>query len=365
MLARQTGFGKTDIQYQQRIEKADREYWREAASLSQMLLGPISHQLASQRLLVVPDGALQYVPFGALPKPHSPEDKATVGSPSQTPLIADHEIVSLPSASVLAVLRQEIKKRPLASKMVAVVADPVFESDDPRVGSKRSAVKPAANPPLSDSIAPAADLRRTIRAMGLSSEALIVSRLPATREEANSILSLVPEGSGLKIFDFNANRAFAMGSELGQYRIVHFATHGFLNGEHPELSGLVLSLVDEQGNPQDGFLRLHDIYNLKLPAELVVLSACNSGLGKEVRGEGLVGIVRGFMYAGAARVVASLWKVEDDATAALMKRFYQRMLEEKQTPAKALRMAQLDLLKQKRWQFPFYWAAFILQGEWK
>ena len=178
-------------------------------------------------------------------------------------------------------------------------------------------------------------------------------------------MTLIPEGAGLKVFDFNANRAVAMGPELGQYRIVHFATHGFLNGEHPELSGLVLSLVDERGHPQDGYLRVHDIYNLKLPVELVVLSACNSGLGKEIRGEGLVGIVRGFMYAGAARVVASLWKVEDEATAALMKRFYQRMLQEGQPPAKALRMAQLDIWQQKRWQSPYYWAAFVLQGEWK
>jgi CHAT domain-containing protein len=156
-----------------------------------------------------------------------------------------------------------------------------------------------------------------------------------------------------------------MGPEIGQHRIVHFATHGFLNEEHPELSGLVLSLVDEQGRHQDGFLRLHDIYNLNLPVDLVVLSACNSALGKEIRGEGLVGIVRGFMYAGAARVVASLWKVEDEATAELMKRFYQKMIKENQTPAAALRAAQVEMWKQKRWQFPYYWAAFVLQGEWK
>ena len=178
-------------------------------------------------------------------------------------------------------------------------------------------------------------------------------------------MALVPDGAGLEVFGFDANRAVALGPELGKYRIVHFATHGFLNDEHPELSGLVLSLFDAQGRPQDGYLRLHDIYNLKLPVELVVLSACNSGLGKEIRGEGLVGIVRGFMYAGAARVVASLWKVEDEATAALMKRFYQKMLQEGLPPAKALRMAQLDVRQQKRWQSPYYWAAFVLQGEWK
>lgn len=169
----------------------------------------------------------------------------------------------------------------------------------------------------------------------------------------------------MKALDFNANRVTATSSDLGQYRIVHFATHGLLNSEHPELSGIVLSLVDEQGRPQDGFLRLREIYNLNLPAELVVLSACRTGLGKEIKGEGLVGLTRGFMYAGAARVVASLWKVQDDATAELMKRFYLGMLKDGMRPAAALRSAQVEMWKQKRWRSPYYWAAFVLQGEWK
>src|SRR5205814_10361889 len=122
--------------------------------------------------------------------------------------------------------------------------------------------------------------------------------------------------------DFKANRATATNTDLSQYRIVHLATHGLLNSQHPELSGVVLSLVDEQGRPQDGFLRLHEIYNLKLSADLVVLSACQTALGKDVRGEGLVGLTRGFMYAGAARVVACLWKVDDRATAEFMNGFY-------------------------------------------
>jgi CHAT domain-containing protein len=165
--------------------------------------------------------------------------------------------------------------------------------------------------------------------------------------------------------DFRANRATATSSELGQYRIVHFATHGLLNSEHPELSGLVLSLVDEQGRPVDGFLRLHEVYNLRLPVELVVLSACQTGLGREVKGEGLVGLTRGFMYAGAARVAASLWKVDDAATMELMGRFYRGMLKEGLRPAAALRAAQLEMWRTKRWREPYYWAAFVLQGEWR
>src|SRR4029077_6353868 len=125
---------------------------------------------------------------------------------------------------------------------------------------------------------------------------------------------------------------------------------------HPELSGVVLSLVDRQGKSQDGFLRLHEIYNLKLSADLVVFSACQTGLGQEIRGEGLVGLTRGFMYAGAQRVVASLWKVDDFATAQLMKQFYVGMLKDKLPPAAALRAAQLEMMKDKRWSSPYYWA---------
>jgi CHAT domain-containing protein len=169
----------------------------------------------------------------------------------------------------------------------------------------------------------------------------------------------------MKATGFRASRATATSPELAQYRIVHFATHALVNNEHAELSGIVLSLVDEEGSPQDGFLRLHDLYNLNLPADLVVLSACQTALGKEIKGEGLVGLTRGFMYAGAARVMASLWKVDDAATAELMKRFYEKMLKHRMRPAAALRAAQLEMWRNRPWQAPYYWAAFVLQGEWQ
>lgn len=157
-----------------------------------------------------------------------------------------------------------------------------------------------------------------------------------------------------------------MSPEIGQYRILHLATHGLLNSAHPELSGIVLSLVDRQGQPQNGFLRLNEVYNLKLSADLVVLSACQTALGKEIRGEGLVGLTRGFMYAGAPRVLASLWKVDDRATAELMKQFYGAMLKGTgQRPAEALRAAQIAMWKTKGWEAPYYWGAFVLQGDWK
>ena len=169
----------------------------------------------------------------------------------------------------------------------------------------------------------------------------------------------------MKALDFQANRTTATSADLGQYRIVHFATHGLLNNEHPELSGLVLSLVNNRGQPQDGFLELEDIYNLRLPVDLVVLSACDTALGQEMNGEGLVGLTRGFMYAGATRVVASLWSVNDAATSELMARFYKEMQQGQMKPAAALRAAQIQMWKQKIWTSPYYWAAFQIQGDWR
>src|SRR6185436_13635228 len=169
------------------------------------------------------------------------------------------------------------------------------------------------------------------------------------RIEADSISAMIPKTRLLKATGFKANRETATSGELARYRILHFATHGMLNSEHPELSGLVLSLVDKNGKPQDGFLQMSEIYNLQLPADVVVLSACQTALGKQVKGEGLIGLTRGFMHAGAQRIVASLWQVDDLATAELMKRFYRGMLKDGMRPAAALRAAQLDLAKEKRW----------------
>jgi CHAT domain-containing protein len=197
--------------------------------------------------------------------------------------------------------------------------------------------------------------------MGIGS----ISSLPESREEADAIMKVVPKGEGMAALGFDASRATVMSPSLSQYRIIHFATHGFADLSHPELSGIVLSLIDAKGQPQDGYLRLHDIYNLNLPADLVVLSACQTGVGKQIRGEGLIALTRGFTYAGAARVVASLWKVDDEATKILMEEFYKQMFRNGLKPAAALQQAQLKLSHQSQWHSPFYWAGFVLQGEWK
>jgi CHAT domain-containing protein len=251
-------------------------------------------------------------------------------------------------------MRREIAGRKPATKAVAVFADPVFGRDDPRL--KLRAVAAKSEQPSTG------DLARAMRDVGVEAG---FQRLPFSRREAEAITATVPRGQSSKALDFQASRDAVTDAELSNYRIVHFATHGLLDSNNPELSGIVLSLIDQQGQPQDGFLRLHEIYNLKLPADLVVLSACRTGLGKEIRGEGIVGLTRGFMYAGATRVVASLWKVGDAATAELMKRFYSLMFVKKLRPAAALREAQIEMWQQPRWRSPYYWAAFALQGEWR
>lgn len=178
-------------------------------------------------------------------------------------------------------------------------------------------------------------------------------------------MSLVSRAEALEALDFDASRALAVSGLLAKYRILHFATHGLLDNRHPELSGLVLSLVDEKGTRRDGFLKLQDVYDLRLAADLVVLSGCDTGLGEEINGEGLLGLTRGFMYAGASRVIASLWSVSDLGTSVLMSRFYRYLLTDKLTPAAALRAAQLSMWRDPQWSSPYYWAAFQIHGEWR
>jgi CHAT domain-containing protein/Tfp pilus assembly protein PilF len=324
-----------------------------AAELSRMILGPVVAEFGRKRLVIVSDGVLQYLPFGALPNPAA----AGAGAPKRRPLIVDLEVVNLPSASVLATMRREMSERRLAARTVAVLSDPVFHPEDPRVKQAKLGEEKANG----DESKTESDLVRSAKETGLTS----FERLIYTRKEAEAIVALAPPKQGFKALDFAASRATVMNAGLDQYRIVHFATHGLLNSRRPELSGIVLSLVDEEGRAQEGFLRAYEIYNLKLNAELVVLSACSTALGKDIKGEGLAGLTRGFMYAGTPRVIASLWNVRDEATAELMKRFYRNMLIGKSSPAAALREAQVSMWREPRWAAPYYWAGFTLQGEWR
>jgi len=309
-------------------------------TLSHMLLGPVAGDLGERRLAVVPDGALSYIPFDVLPEPGQ-----------SNPVLARHEVVELPSASVLAAERRELARRPPARELAMVIADPVFQSEDPRVAKSGQRV-PAAAPTASE------------RRSG-GSGAFLLNRLRFSRQEAQAIAALAPAGAVTTRLDFAADRDLVLSGRLRDFRYIHFATHGVFDAERPELSGLALSRVDRAGKPREGFLGLRDVYDLDLAADLVVLSSCQTALGKEIRGEGLLGLTRGFLYAGAPRVVASLWWIDDRATAALMAAFYRGLWIEDLRPAAALRKARLSLMRQHRFRDPSYWGAFVLQGDWR
>lgn len=323
---------------------------QDSYTLANLLLGQLDQELDHQRLVIVADGALHYLPFAALPTPRM----AAAGQQDQADLLlTSHEIIHLSSASVLATQRRTLPFRAPASKTLAVLADPVFQHSDARLGTTsrpRPRTLASAEP----------GLERSGRRLGIQS----FDRLPSSRLEAESIAALLPPEDVLLALDFSASRSTFFAEELSEYRIVHLATHGVINAEQPELSGLVFSQLDASGRNRNGFVRLHELYGLGLNAELVVLSGCQTALGAEILGEGWVGLTRGFMYSGARQVLASLWRVQDKATAKLMVHFYRAMLVDGLAPAAALRQAQLKIQRQRGGRAPYYWAAFVLQGDW-
>jgi CHAT domain-containing protein/tetratricopeptide (TPR) repeat protein len=343
--ARQGRDGQTAENYQSEVKAAEEAYPEKAAYLSQMLLGPLAEQLGSKRLVIVTEGTLQHIPLDALPIPQI----ASEGT-SGTLLIERNEVVVLPSVSTLIAIRSPRNRTSSPSKLVAVIADPVFSNSDDRV--QREAGSRGIALASSDANAPE-DRTRNGQ----------LPRLTYASEEADAISAVAPWGTTLVIKGFDANRETAMSPDVGQYQILHFATHGFLDSDHPELSGIVLSSVDQNGNTTNGLMPLHDIYSLDLSAELTVLSACQTALGKDIKGEGLIGLTHSFMSAGSNAVVASLWKVDDEATALLMSDFYKSMLQQDMPPSAALRAAKLKLMKERQWRAPYYWAGFVLQGE--
>lgn len=321
-----------------RIRQIERALERRAPELAEKLLGEAERQgfLDGRRIAVVPDGALEYLPFAALPNPRTGR-----------PLIHDLEVAHLPSASFLAFHRRHSESDEEPDDTLAIIADPVYAPDDER-------------------IADADGLRGAPADRDAGGRRY--SRLEFASEEARAIAAFAPPEKTFLALGPEANRETVLGPALEGRRYVHFATHGVIDTRYPQLSRLVLSLVDGKGRLHgDGSLRLHDIYEMKLDAEMVVLSACDTALGREVRGEGLVGLARGFMYAGAERVVASLWPIQDSRTADLMEDFYQGLLQEGRNPGDALRRAQLAMISRTdgSFSFPYYWAGFVFQGDWR
>lgn len=347
---RQGTDGSIDGNYQTNLEAADKAYFEKAISLSRMLLGPVADQLGNRRLVVVTAGALQHIPLEALPVPvaNAVAQNGLGASPSRF-LIEEHEVVALPSVSALTAIRSARNRTGSPSKLLAVIADPVFSGNDDRVHREQ----------VSRGIAQAATRENSeTRTRGGA-----LARLTYASQEADSISAAAPWGTTLVAKGFDANRDLAMSSDVGQYQILHFATHGFIDSDHPELSSIVLSTVDRNGKETNGLMPLYDIYSLELSAELTVLSACQTALGKDIKGEGLIGLTHSFMSAGSNTVVATLWKVDDKATAVLMADFYELMLQKGMSPAAALRSAKLKMMRDKQWGAPYYWAGFVLQGE--
>ena len=356
-----------------------------AEKLSEVILKPVKDKITGKRLVIVADGVLQQIPFAALADPSGewgegvegvegeecrditcnvsrgginaePKPGVNINNSNYQPLMLNHEIVNLPSASTIAIQREKIAKRKIAPKKIAILADPVYSSNDERITGKSQSFDLDIDIELERSA-----LKRSAKSLNRNGW----NRLPNTEIEAQEILKLVSDKSSLQAFDFEANYNWATSKNLNQYQILHFATHGFVNPDRPELSGIVLSLLNKNGQQIPGYLRLADLFEQDYPAELIVLSACETGLGKNVSGEGLVGLTRGLMYAGAARVALSLWNVSDEGTSVLMQEFYKQMLQENKNPTEALRAAQRKLWANPDWRNPYYWAAFTLQGEWK
>ncbi|MBI4854775.1 MAG: CHAT domain-containing protein [Acidobacteria bacterium] len=369
--ARERKSFESDEKFAQRLNKAQSEMAMAVTELSNMVLKPMAEHRQKKRLLIVSEGMLQYVPFAALPLP-TPKSLSRgqrvkkLYKADWTPLLLTHEVTNLPSVASLALQRQEILGRKPASKNIAIFANPVFSLEDNRLKSSAN-VTNGKQDNLSNG-----SLEKILAGL---------SPIPETEKMARDILAITPGSANKLMLGFDANLAMATKQEIGQYRIVHYATHGFLS-PNPELSGIVLSLFDVEGRNQNGFLSAAAIFNLDLPVDLVILSACRTGLAldpeesdnpfiikqrlNKAKDLGVVGLTRGFVYAGASRVMVTMWNIPVEATSELMVRFYKHMLgRQKHSPASALRAAQIEMLQQSRWKNPYYWAAFVLNGEYK
>ena len=330
-------------------------------ALYKAVLEPAAAIIGEKRLMVVADGALNYVPFEVLLKTADAGDFSSLGY-----LVKTNEVIYAPSASVVAAIKQQRTKA--TGRSMLIIADPVFNSNDARA---KKGPAPAPNDAELRGLGIQASLTdvagaTTPVAPGAAMEGLPLARLNGTRLEADQISKLAKASGGQADvwLDLDANEDNVVTRDVSKYRIIHVATHGLLNAERPQFTGVVLSLVGNKTH--DGFVRTDEVFNLRLGSPLVMLSACETGLGKEKRGEGVMGLTRAFMYAGAPTVGVSLWSVADKSTADLMTDFYKRLLTagDTTTSSSALRGAQLAMIADKKYSAPFFWAPFVLVGDW-
>ncbi len=317
-------------------------YVSAARRLYDAVILPAADRLAGKkRLLIAPDGALYYLPFELLLSSQANTEGRAVYK-EQPFLLRQWAISYIPSAGVLASLESgKARAEPLSSeaKQFIAFADPVYP--------------PAGKADYNEASRVARSLagRDRFRLERLSDSGREVKSIAAAFEPESAIIYLRQEAREENVKN---------NPDLSRARRIHFAAHGLISEPEPEYSGLVLSL--DEDHAEDGILQVYEIFDLRLTADLVVLSACRTGLGKKLRGEGVIGLSRAFLYAGASSVVVSLWQVADKSTADLMVRFYQGM-EGENDKSESLRQAKLKMIESSPYSHPYYWAPFILIGD--
>lgn len=333
--------GEPIEEYQRRVALSEEQYWQQARELSNQLLGDAAQMIAGKRLIIVADGGLHSLPFAALPLPRSDNNE---------PILATNEVVFEPSAQTLSLLTRMPSRPDSAQRRdIAVFSDPVFSPNDERLTRK--------NP---EHLIGAPTIAASFRFVDTLDS---LNRLQGSRRETDAILKVAPTKSADKFEGFSATREKFLNANLGNYKVLHLATHAVADGERPDLSGVVFSRYGRDGSRLDELVRLQDIYALNLNADLVVLSACSTATGKLVRGEGVASLNNAFLQAGSRSVLSTLWKIDDEAARILMTSFYEGIARERLTPTESLRKARIVLRNDPRFRSPFYWGAFTLHGD--
>ncbi|HSP06770.1 MAG TPA: CHAT domain-containing protein, partial [Acidobacteriota bacterium] len=303
------------------------KYAHLAEQLYRELVAPAEQNLKHvQRLIIAPDGILNYLPFESLLRKSAPA--SGIDFSSLPYLTNDFEIEYAPSSTVFAALKIHEGAMEAPNELLAF-ADPGKPAAEPARGKTRSSR--GDYPPL-----------------------------PNARLEVEGIARLFPPEK-VAIFEGQAASEEKLKKmKLTEYKRLHFASHGVIDEQNPEFSSILLSTP--QKGAEDGYLMTQEIFDLKLNADLVVLSACKTGLGRQIRGEGIMGLSRAFLCAGASSVLASLWNVPDASTAQFMTDFYRSMVTKGMSKTEALKKARLELIRSGKFSHPYYWAPFVLIG---
>ncbi|MBI4853664.1 MAG: CHAT domain-containing protein [Acidobacteria bacterium] len=332
-------------------------------TLSQILLKPIADKLGKSKLLIVGEGALHFIPFAALVDP--------VDETKKVPLLIAHEINILPSAHSLTLLNSSTSKTKLSELKVALFADPILSVDDERLQGKgkksrqENAVATDILKSLKDPARLSVELAyRAADDTDVFNNSYRIPRLPLSDLETKQITTTLGKEKIKQTLGDAFNRVSTFNPEHSDYQVTHLSSYALINSKNPAISGIALSLFDNDAKEQDNFLKLKDLYNLPFTSQLLVISAGGTTMGKNIRSEGFYALTRGLIHSGTKQTLLSLWTIKDESRVELMSRFYQGLAKNLQ-PAQALRAAQIAIWEQKRWQAPYYWAPFVIVGNTK